>query len=70
MPEDGGVSTSHSKIELREGRLLYTGLGSSNGTWHNGDDVKAHNAIELTSGDNLILGNTQIEVEFTVHGPK
>ena len=56
------------KIELREGRLLYTDLGSSNGTLLNGADVAEHVAAELASGDKLLLGDTQLLVTFTVHG--
>jgi pSer/pThr/pTyr-binding forkhead associated (FHA) protein len=56
------------KIELREGRLLYTDLGSSNGTLLNGADVTEHVAAELASGDKLLLGDTQLLVTLTVHG--
>mmetsp|Transcript_49978 Transcript_49978/g.98737 ORF Transcript_49978/g.98737 Transcript_49978/m.98737 type:complete len:218 (+) Transcript_49978:147-800(+) len=69
LPKDGGVSTSHAKIELREGRLLYTDLGSSNGTWLNGSEVKEHSAMELSCGDILLVGNTELNMNFTIHGP-
>jgi pSer/pThr/pTyr-binding forkhead associated (FHA) protein len=68
MPKDGGVSTSHAKIEFREGRLLYTDQGSSNGSWLNGAEVKEHADMELTSGDKLIVGNTELTVRITSDG--
>jgi pSer/pThr/pTyr-binding forkhead associated (FHA) protein len=48
--------------------LLYTDLGSSNGTLHNGADVTEHVAVELASGDALLLGDTQLTVNFASSG--
>jgi pSer/pThr/pTyr-binding forkhead associated (FHA) protein len=52
-------------VELREGRLLYTDLGSSNGTFLNGKELTEHKDVELASGDKLILGDTELVVTLT-----
>jgi pSer/pThr/pTyr-binding forkhead associated (FHA) protein len=66
------LKTSNSRcstqIELREGRILYTDLGSSNGTLHNGADLKEHVPVELASGDALLLGDTLLLVNVAVQG--
>ena len=70
LPKDDGVSTKHANIVLREGRLLYTDLGSSNGTELNGQEVAEHTEVELKDGDLLVIGDTQLTVSFQVQGGK
>ena len=59
------LTAPHAKVELREGRLEYTDLGSSNGTFLNSEEVVEHTPVELSNGDLLILGDTQLQVIFT-----
>jgi len=54
------------QVELREGRLMYTDLGSSNGTFLNGKEVTE---TELATGDKLILGDTELVVTLTATTP-
>ena len=56
------------QIELCEGRLLFMDLGSSNGTFLNGKLVGGA-AIELATGDKLIVGYTELVVTLTTTGP-
>jgi hypothetical protein len=66
LPKDGGVSTKHANVVLREGRLWYTDLGSSNGTELNGAEVPEHTEVELEDGAVLAIGDTQLTVFFKV----
>lgn len=61
---DDGVSRNHAKISVRDGLVVIEDLGSSNGTFRNGEPVKQ--AIELADGDKLQIGRTTI-LKFTYH---
>lgn len=63
-----GVSRSH--IELtRKGTLLdVKDLGSTNGTWLNGRQLKAGERV-LRDGDYLHLGHFELYVEFLTEPP-
>jgi pSer/pThr/pTyr-binding forkhead associated (FHA) protein len=66
LPKDGGVSSKHANVVLREGRLWYTDLGSSNGTELNGAEVPKRTEVELEDGAVLAIGDTQVTVSFKV----
>jgi hypothetical protein len=57
---DGGVSRHHGRLQARRGALVYTDLGSTNGSWVNGIRV---DEIALGLGDQLRLGSTVLIVE-------
>jgi chromosome segregation ATPase len=60
---DRWISYNHARISSSAGRFVIEDLGSSNGTWIDGEKIKRH---EL-SGDTLIyLGKTKIRFEGAV----
>lgn len=59
---DDKVSRHHGQIGLRLGMLVYTDLGSTNGSFLNGSRVTE---IALGPGDVLQLGNSTVTIEPT-----
>lgn len=58
------VSRHHAKIELEDGeRLIITDLGSSNGTYVNGERIDAPTVI--SDGETIILGKVEMTVKLT-----
>jgi hypothetical protein len=57
---DGRVSRHHGRLQARRGTLVYTDLGSTNGSRVNGIRV---DEIVLGAGDRIQLGDTVIVVE-------
>lgn len=57
---DEQVSRHHGRIGGRRGALVYTDLGSTNGSIVNGQRVSE---VVLGAGDRLILGGSTLEVE-------
>ena len=58
--EDRGVSRRHARFLADGGALTVEDLGSSNGTFVNGQRISA--PVELSSGDEVQLGDTVLEV--------
>src|SRR5258705_396744 len=54
--DDGRVSAQHATLELQGDSLFLTDLGSSNGTWLNGEKVTQ--ATEVHEGDLIEIGRT------------
>ncbi len=54
--EDGRVSAQHASLEVKGGAVFITDLGSSNGTWLNGEKVTQ--ATEVHEGDLIEIGRT------------
>jgi pSer/pThr/pTyr-binding forkhead associated (FHA) protein len=54
------VSSRHCEFLVEEGRLRVRDLGSANGTIVNGLQIESE--CELTAGDRLLVGHTEIEV--------
>jgi diguanylate cyclase (GGDEF)-like protein len=54
---DDGISREHVAIERQGGKLMLVDLGSTNGTFCNGNKVPRH---ELADGDKISLGSTTI----------
>ena len=59
---DGRVSRHHARITGRRGTLVYTDLGSTNGSRVNGAAV---GELVLGAGDRIELGDTVLVVEVT-----
>lgn len=57
---DGRVSRHHGRLQARHGALIYTDLGSTNGSRVNGVRV---DEIALGAGDRLEVGDTVLVVE-------
>jgi hypothetical protein len=58
--DDSRVSRHHGRLQARRGTLVYTDLGSTNGSRVNGIRV---DEIALGLGDRLLLGDTVLVVE-------
>ena len=57
-----GVSREHCKIELDGDDVVVSDLGSSNGTYVNGEEVKKG---AITDGDELTLGDLSLMISFS-----
>jgi hypothetical protein len=58
--EDPGVSRHHARIQARSGMLVFTDLGSTNGSHVNGVPV---DEVVLGSGDRIAIGAAVLVVE-------
>jgi ABC-2 type transport system ATP-binding protein len=54
------VSRHHARVALRDGQLQVEDLGSTNGTFVNGERVQV--SLQLTAGDKIQLGDTVVEL--------
>jgi hypothetical protein len=57
LPQDN-VSREHARVSLRHGEFVVEDLGSSNGTWVNGERLTGPTV--LRDGDGLVLGDAEI----------
>jgi ABC-type multidrug transport system ATPase subunit/uncharacterized membrane protein len=64
--ESPGVSRQHARLVLQEDRFLIEDLGSSNGTFVNGERISAPHALK--NGDSIGLGRTVL-LEYQVELP-
>ncbi|CAM2890344.1 hypothetical protein ACSL103130_06320 [Actinomyces slackii] len=55
--DDSGVSRRHLEIRLAQGNTIATDMGSTNGTFVEGQRV---DAVTLVDGNTLTIGRTQI----------
>jgi pSer/pThr/pTyr-binding forkhead associated (FHA) protein len=58
--KDSYISRRHGKIIMGEQGAVYEDLGSSNGSFHNGTRLQQGVQAQLTEGDNLRLGRTEL----------
>lgn len=56
---DPMISKSHLSFQAQQGTLQLVDLGSTNGTWLNGQRIRQH---ELVAGDLISLGGTQLKL--------
>jgi predicted RNA-binding Zn-ribbon protein involved in translation (DUF1610 family) len=59
-----GVSRQHLKIVRKDGLIYVSDLGSSNGTFLNGRRLIPHANRLMRSGDELLLGNLKLTIQF------
>jgi hypothetical protein len=59
-----GVSRAHCLLRRRDRCLLVTDLGSTNGTYLNGELLLPHRDYVLADGDHLVLGSLHLIVFF------
>jgi hypothetical protein len=59
--DDPGVSRRHARVITDRGGVIVEDLGSSNGTYVNGERITG--AVEVASGDELQVGATVLGVE-------
>ena len=60
---DEGISRRHAEIVHEGGQIVIRDLGSTNGTYCNGDKIGEH---QLSDGDKIQVGSTTI-LKFTFH---
>ncbi len=59
--DDPGVSRLHARFALDRGAVVVEDLGSSNGTFVNGERISG--TVELAAGDEVQLGATVLSIE-------
>ena len=62
---DSRVSRHHGRLQARSGALIYSDLGSTNGSWVNGVQVEE---VVLGAGDRIEVGDTVLVVESAPGG--
>jgi hypothetical protein len=62
--EDAGVSRRHVELRVRENHLFAVDLGSTNGTYLNGQRLEPNQPRILRDGDEMVLGKLAVRVRF------
>ena len=60
--KDKEISTTHARIEIRNGQVFLIDNRSTNGTQLNNDDVEAQTPMLLKDGDVITMGGSELEV--------
>jgi hypothetical protein len=63
--KDKEISTTHAKIELKNGQVFLIDARSTNGTQLNGVDVEPLTPIRLKEGDVILMGSSELIVNIT-----
>jgi predicted component of type VI protein secretion system len=63
LVEDVEISAQHAMLQYLENKLSIRDLNSTNSTLVNG--VPIHNTFPLKSGDLILLGRTELRIEFS-----
>ncbi|RME72146.1 MAG: FHA domain-containing protein [Planctomycetota bacterium] len=63
------VSKRHASIQRRQGHAYLTDLGSTNGTWVNGERVPPYREFELFDGDRITIEPYTIRCELPLQRP-
>ena len=70
---DATISRRHAELQADESGLRVRDLGSSNGTFHNGERLDDSEAVALAPGDTVTFGRVAFRVQAvgptTVHSP-
>ncbi len=59
---DWGISRLHASLRAISSKVYVTDLGSSNGTWINGERITSNKPYELDNGDVFLLGRLRVQV--------
>lgn len=62
--QDRGVSRVHAQLQIMEGIVHITDLGSTNGTFVNSTRLEPQTPIALRKGDEILIGRLAIQVLF------
>ena len=63
--KDKEISTTHAKIEVKNGQVFLTDNRSTNGTILNGVEIERLVPIRLKESDIIIMGTTELHVQIT-----
>ncbi|MEO1439611.1 MAG: FHA domain-containing protein [Chloroflexota bacterium] len=61
---DRGVSRRHAQVFYLNGKVYIEDMGSSNGTYLNGDELEPGKPQQLSDGDEIMLGRMLVWVNF------
>lgn len=59
-----GISTIHAVLMRQDNQAIISDMGSTNGTFVNGQRLEPHSRHVLHSGDEVRLGNMMIKIHF------
>jgi serine/threonine protein kinase len=59
---DWGISRLHASLRAISSKVYITDLGSSNGTWIDGERITSNKPHELDNGDIFLLGRLRVQV--------
>ncbi len=62
--QDRGVSRLHAELQIIDNIVHITDLGSTNGTFINGQQLTPNESTALRKGDDILLGRLGIQVLF------
>jgi pSer/pThr/pTyr-binding forkhead associated (FHA) protein len=62
--KDKEISTTHAKIEVRNGQIFFTDLGSTNGSSVNDKTADAQCPTRLRDGDKVSIGGSELMVQI------
>jgi predicted ATPase len=65
---EGKVSRRHLALDMRDGRVFATDLGSTNGSWVDGRALVAQQPVELTAHAQLVVGRLALTVALEGDG--
>jgi len=63
LKEDSQISRRHAVIRILAGRAFIKDLGSTNGTYLNGDPIPSGKNVPLSLGTVIQIGSTRIRYE-------
>lgn len=63
--KDKEISTTHAKIEIKNGQAFIIDVRSTNGTLLNGKEIEANIPIRLTHGDVICMGGSEMHVHIS-----
>jgi len=64
--DDGAMSLMHCRIHVGDRDCVITDLGSTNGTWVNGERIVS---TPLHDGDGVVMGESKARVHIPFHAP-
>lgn len=59
-----GVSRRHARIDIHDGQVYLTDLGSTNGSWLAGQKLIPHQPAMIRKGNEIMLGRLTMQVVF------
>eukprot|EP01039_Chlorochromonas_danica_P000085 gene84-92_t len=63
--KDKEISTTHAKIELRNGQAFVIDMRSTNGSQLNGEDLEPQTPYRLKDQDVIVMGSTELQVTIS-----
>ena len=64
LPSDQELSTTHGKFESKRGKIYFTDMGSTNGTFVNGEQLSPGKDLKLDDGTVIDVGLSRLEISL------